>query len=372
MSLGLSQDKSTHRIQPHSDGFYTEFLISNTTRFPIVVIDDKNVRVRVEPSAIPMAPSVITVTKRYHNGSRIRRVNKLKTEEIPIRTEVTTIDGWEIESGWKYIETLDVVIANVGVGATMLHPHSRCQYTDALISAVAEVAKTEETTSLKFFLNDPKGRQSMVFAAIGSSIFEIPVTDVADDTEDPTFVILVSSETKTHISTRVLVEELFTRGQYTTEHGETAVSLGLTAQEATTASTENTKRMERRVFEATCQRMDEERKDHQTAIDTLNEQLATITTQSKSKQAEQVTVISGLKTALMTEQAKAAEWQGLYEAQKARDIVILKEEEARAKTIRARSATTNEHIKLAMTVAKIASGLIIGVAIPFLAKKKKK
>jgi hypothetical protein len=213
-----------------------------------------------------------------------------------------------------------------------------------------------------------------IFGAFGpSNIFKIDVLNVPSHQDNgATLTITAGSHNKTHIQQIVDIEQIFEEGQIVLDGQTIPISLGLTAEDATRAASSKLKELERQIFDQVSKRMTAEREEHTLRVNELKEthklEVKELKDGNLIKTAEMKKTISDLEA----EVKSSSEWRALYLAKS--DIAKhdsevhtyhTKRHEAEERTQKARLATAAETTKLFHTVAKIASGVILGVAVPW-------
>lgn len=383
-------DKS-FRIQPTLSGYYVEFLVCNMTRNTIVIIDEQNHRAYIQPCREVPARNCVQIEYRYCNGTREKRTRNSATE-VAIDSTKITIPGWLIETGSQYIKQLNILIANVAIGATMMHPSSNGPYTEALVEAVEKICDPETSTSLRFLVNDPQARYTEIYGALGSSIFEISCTHIIDDgenQEEATLNIIAGTNKRTYVQARVCIEELFDKGTLSLDSAEVPIALGLTPSEAEAAGQIQARRAEQRIFECVNVRMSNERKafevqlaNAQSKLEETVEEHKAVLGRAKSKLDTSETTCSNLKAELAAAKQAGMEWHALYDAhiQEKKVLEECKAEEAKRmeaeeKARRAATATSysndTEAMKFIHMACKLFGGALVAVAVPYVTSKLK-
>jgi hypothetical protein len=364
-------------------GHYSESLVCNGTRNPIVIIDSNNRRVEIAPDDSFQNNQVIIVMRNC-NGLRREREGTRWVEK-PMSTTTTKIPAWYIESGYYHHEVGDILITTTVAGSTLMHPRAKSTY----MTNVEEVAKRVNErglhTSMQFFINDPEGRYDTVYGCIGTAVFELKCTHELDtDSGDvASLTVVVSTNDNTYINDRKEITSLFEDGQFSAEMQGGVISLGLTPNEAQDANKVFANNKTHEVNECINKRVVDVRTEYEEKskrikedADSALEAMKLDRNKARNKVATLEGKVEGLETTLAASNAKAEEWRKLFDMRKemeASSIKVKTEEdkqtEQAAKTRRAEIAIDHENAKYSQTVIKYTGGFLFGVAIPFIVKK---
>lgn len=358
------------------DGYYGEYVICNMTHNPIIAIDKSNKRAVIEPCVDNTHRGVVEIIQRHINGTRVNK-KSVPLREVSIPTTVTRIPGWSIEQGPVHT-SLGIVLTNMTIGETFTHPESEKDYVEEVYTAVADIIEDDATATTRFFINDPQARHDMVYGAIGSSVFEISLTHLPNETGTAVMTVIISSNNKTYIQASFDIEELFTTGKWCQDNETVNIGLGLTAQEALDAVRHNLKLFESRIFEATNARMILEREQHTSKSEASANKIGSLQKHIKEHTAHYKTEAEKHKSELNAAQAKSDEWKRMYDATSERFVVeekrMAEESKRREQDYReqkAREAAKAESMKYWFTTVKLVGGFIIGVAVPYIIKNIK-
>jgi hypothetical protein len=382
-------------LKPHTDkslsfgiakdlgGAYSETIVCNGTRNPIVIIDDKNRRVEIPPDE-SFQNNQVVIMMRSCNGLRREREGHRWVEK-PMKTITTKIPAWYIESGFYHHEDGDILITTTIAGSTLMHPRAKSAY----MTNIEEVAKRINDkglhTSMQFFLNDPLGRYDTIYGCIGTAVFELKCTHESDtDSGDVASVtVVVSRDDETYINDRKEITTLFEEGNFSAEMQGGVLSLGLTPAEALEANKVFANNKTHAMNESINKRVVDVRVEFEGKAEILKEEssvaleaLKLERNRFKNKCSTLDDKVEDLTVKLSAADAKSEEWKSLFDMRREVDIADLKvktEEnkqiEQKAKTRRAEIAIAHEEAKYSQAVLKYTCGFLFGVAIPFCIKK---
>lgn len=171
---------------------YSETSIANITSEPIVIIDNQNNQTIVPSSNFSnICENVIVIYSRKGVCQTITD----KGAPCVLNGFTIKIDKYRLRNEPIYVKEIDKLVCTEEQAAHAVHPYAKVVYTDAMRSAIDEMAKViSDAPGFKILANDPTGSIHTLYTILDNQVVSIPVTNRPDDI--PTMTIVSTREGK--------------------------------------------------------------------------------------------------------------------------------------------------------------------------------
>jgi len=367
-----------HRISTKEAGYYYELLIINRTTNNIVIIDHNNSQEVIEP--VRHINNTVEIIVRKNNGERREFVKREQAYvDTALDTKRITIPQWHIESSYAHIPEIDAIITNPDLGHTLRHPNSTSTSSAEIVEAVQSIVGSKDGIYLHFLVKDPKGRVEKIYGAFNpTSPFSMEVLCIPTNETNATLTVIAGSRDRSYIREVIDIDPLFENGSLSIEVRSIFLTLGLTSDDAIKAASAKLQDNDRVVYDKVTKMMTNERKDHERVIENLKSAHKLELNELKDKHRDEKLKHKETITTLEDKIRSLNEWKTVFEARQEvskldQDLRTYeaKRYESEERLKKAKLATTAETTKLFITVFKVASGVAVGVIIPWIVGKFK-
>ena len=163
-------------------GYYYELLVQNCTLDTIVLIDHENNKIPIPPVTMtPLAPEAVLIFwRRVVGPSADDNAAGKKITGYTIRIPKHLLLG----EGCIYLKSANVVICTEDVALNAVHPATLCNHEVAACEIKQQLMELmNEVPTINLIANDPQGRFSTFYTAIGDMTVDIPVTKLFGEAE---------------------------------------------------------------------------------------------------------------------------------------------------------------------------------------------
>lgn len=352
-------------------GFFCDFMISNYTDHPIIVIDMFNKKHVVVPvTHVAQAQGLIELTYRSTDTPRVDPTQRYATVEKAIDATRITINSEELNLGPVYVEELEMVICLPEQAPAVEHPKSKSVYETAIRNASIMFSQNDNFPTLRVYANDPSGTLSEIYAYMFGTIVRVPVTNLSN--REGSIAVVITSYGKVVFQKLYTIGEFLNKNKFITERNSPVLCIGLNRvmvehyakaheREAEQIPEDTLKLLKAEAMEEVSDRHKREISALQTKLDNAVWECNQVKQQNQTLTLS----LSDLKNQNTVFQSQINGYKAIFGCQEQQHVITrtsMQTDMIREKTKQAKIATDIEQVKQAEVIWKVVGGALIAVA----------
>lgn len=351
-------------------GFFCDFMASNYTCRPVVLVDIFNRQHVVAPvSNIAGNNGLIELVYRATDTPRVDPTTRYSTVEQPITAKCIKLDTSNLCIGPIYVEELEVVICTVEQAPGVVHPKSTSVYDKTVQQASIMLAEQDNFPTLRLFANDPSGVLTEIYAYMFGSVVRTPVTSLTN--REASITIVITSCGQVVYQKSYSLGEFLNKNKFIADRSSPVLCIGtsriMVEQYAKTKEREMESLPEDELKRLKLDAEIEASKKHQKTISDLESKLQTA--QWETAQAQQQQRLLAFQLAEQKRQYEVAVsqvsgYKSLFDCKGQQDVLTrseLQTEIVREKSRQAQIASDTERVKQSEIVWKVVGGAVIAI-----------
>lgn len=352
-------------------GFFCDFMISNYTDHPIIVIDMFNKKHVVVPvTHVAQAQGLIELTYRSTDTPRVDPTQRYATVEKAIDATRISINSEELNLGPVYVEELEMVVCLPEQAPAVDHPKSKSVYETAIRNASITFSQNDNFPTLRVYANDPSGTLSEIYAYMFGTIVRVPVTNLSN--REGSIAVVITSYGKVVFQKLYTIGEFLNKNKFITERNSPVLCIGLNRvmvehyakaheREADQIPEDTLKLLKAEAAEEVSDRHKKEISALQTKLDSALWECSQVKQQNQTLTLS----LSDLKNQNSVFQSQINGYKAIFGCQEQQHVITrtsMQTDMIREKTKQAKIATDIEQVKQAEVVWKVVGGALIAVA----------
>lgn len=352
-------------------GFFCDFMISNYTDHPIIVVDMFNKKHVVVPvTHVAQAQGLIELTYRSTDTPRVDPTQRYATVEKAIDATRISINSEELNLGPVYVEELEMVVCLPEQAPAVDHPKSKSVYETAIRNASITFSQNDNFPTLRVYANDPSGTLSEIYAYMFGTIVRVPVTNLSN--REGSIAVVITSYGKVVFQKLYTIGEFLNKNKFITERNSPVLCIGLNRvmvehyakaheREADQIPEDTLKLLKAEAAEEVSDRHKKEISALQTKLDSALWECSQVKQQNQTLTLS----LSDLKNQNSVFQSQINGYKAIFGCQEQQHVITrtsMQTDMIREKTKQAKIATDIEQVKQAEVIWKVVGGALIAVA----------
>lgn len=207
-------------------GFFCDFMVTNYTDHPVVVIDMCNRKHVVVPvTHVAQAQGLIELTYRSTDTPRVDPTQRYATVEKAIDATRIKINSEELTLGPVYVEEMEVVVCSLEQAPAVNHPKATSVYETAIRNASITFSRNDNFPTLRVYANDPSGTLSEIYAYMFGTIVKVPVTNLPN--REGSIAVVITSYGKVVFQKLYTIGEFLNKNKFIAERNSPVLCIGL-------------------------------------------------------------------------------------------------------------------------------------------------
>ena len=351
-------------------GFFCDFMASNYTCQPVVLVDIFNRHHTVAPvSKIAGNNGLIELVYRSTDVPRTDPTQRYTTLEQPITAKCIKLDTSQLSIGPIYVEEVEVVICTVEQAPGVVHPKSTSVYDNTIRKASITLAQQDNFPTLRLFANDPSGVLTELYAYMFGAVVKTPVTSLIN--REASITIVITSCGQVVYQKSYSLGEFLNKNKFIADRGSPVLCIGtsrlMVEQYAKAKEREMDSLPEDELKRIKLEAEFEASKKQQKTISDLESKLQTA--QWETQQAQQQQRLLAFQLAEQKRQYDVASsqlsgYKSLFDCKGQQDVMTrseLQTEIVREKSRQAQIASDTERVKQSEIVWKVVGGAVIAI-----------
>lgn len=207
-------------------GFFSDFMATNYTDHPIMLIDMCNKKHVVTPiTHVAQAQGLIELVYRATDTPRVDPTTRYSTVEKPIDAIRVKINSEELNLGPVYVEELEIVVCLPEQAPAVNHPKSTSAYETAVRNASVMYSQNDNFPTLRVYANDPSGTLTEIYAYMFGTIVRVPVTNLSN--REGSIAVVITSYGKVVYQKLYTIGEFLNKNKFIVERNSPVLCIGL-------------------------------------------------------------------------------------------------------------------------------------------------